>query len=783
MIALPPKCHSVVATLHPSFAMHGLPQFWASIYTAIQRGQRWSDQEHGPVRPSEDALYLTPTPSMMKDYISGAKTVCLDLETPRDNRFQIDLCGISVDPSTAMVFPWTHSFIEILRPLMADPEVMKIGHNFAFDDMALRANGIRVNGHVVDTIQASALLWPPFSEAKKRRWSALTTCCARVMDFVPMWKHSEDKTTRRFLNAAFPVIHPTLYPRLYCALDVIYTHCLWPPLKRLLMQEDMFYLYWDLVAPSGRVLIDMEERGFPVDEIERDRLRDEALQRKGILNASIRSFTKRYHRKRCELIENAVTQVQGELDKEVSSSVRGNVQCITHPDYKGLTKRVVCDSCKAVYDASDERRATVRGIRRRLTIGKGVRKRVGKTFQATNDNHWRWLLFDPEAMSLRPAGRTPKKLEPKVDDKAIETLQRRHPDIEVLDWRVQMQSLSHRLSNILSMEFRLGDDGAPRANFVYSGHLTENQRVASGLDEQEDDKARTGPGNAQNIKPIDRRIFVSEDPSTRVLVSYDWSQVELYRTAWLAEDYDLLHAIWDGADIHSLNASIIYGCDPKDARTTYVKFEGAIKDARYCAKRATHMWDYYGQAKKTAEIYGLTISEALHMMGAYFGRWRGIQRWQESQIQIATEDKCLVNSFGYILRFFAFARNFRTDEWKVADPAVAVAFEPASDVALMARKVLPELNAVKVGDSKLLTMTHDSFTFDVLKKHVRDHVGEVMPIMQQTWPLFGTREDCVFAAKADVEVGDNWGKHHEHGIACHNPCPMEENPRGMVAYQ
>jgi DNA polymerase-1 len=255
--------------------------------------------------------------------------------------------------------------------------------------------------------------------------------------------------------------------------------------------------------------------------------------------------------------------------------------------------------------------------------------------------------------------------------------------------------------------------------------------------------------------------------------------VELYRTAWLAEDWDLLEAIWSGADIHSLNASTIYGCAPEAARTTMVRFEGGWKDARYAAKRATHGWDYYMGARLTARLYGLKEAEAQRAIGAYFGRWRAIRAWQERQIDRASATRHLTNSFGYKLRFFGFSRG-RDGAWRVADPAIAVAFAPASEVAFMAKFVLPRLNEVRAGDSRLLTMTHDSFTFDVQRDAMAQHIAEVKPILEREWGEFGTRRGRRFAAKVDVAAGRNWGKRHVHGEKCGAECPQEENTDGLV---
>ena len=161
MIHLPPAFHTVVCSLHPAHAMRGLPQLRPSIMQTMARAAQWADRERGPDRKMK-LLLLDPTPEAVEDYLRGKKLVAIDIETPRDDNSQINRVGVSVEVGTAACFEYEARFFPVLRALLSDPTITKVGHNFCgFDNKAFSLNGMPAVWPVMDTIQAEALLRPP----------------------------------------------------------------------------------------------------------------------------------------------------------------------------------------------------------------------------------------------------------------------------------------------------------------------------------------------------------------------------------------------------------------------------------------------------------------------------------------------------------------------------------------------------------------------------------------------------------------------------------------------
>lgn len=851
MIRLPEAVHTVCPTLHPAFAMRGMPQMFGPIYTAIRRAREWSRAAEGPKRDWK--FILTPTVDEVREYLNTRSrwgVMAVDIETPRDHPTQIDLVGVGIEPYTACVFPWTPEYAEVLRPALADPEVEKVGHNFAYDQYAFMANDCDVAWPIWDTIDAEAILRPPFKEAKKRRWLALSTVTTGYYNMFPYWKEWEDPVIRAFYRTAFPHVPEWLHPRLYCGVDVIATRLVEAAQRQALTARGMLQTYTQYTAPANPRLVRMSYRGIPVDEERRAQLQrvigDVITEAKG----QIEAFAAERHAMRMRRIEDAIKALQEVEAHELAThplftaneSDAGSalVPCDKHSDYRGLTKREKCPGCATIYRGASSLRAKVADIRSRVRLAKTRMKSLGPAFKAGSNDHWRWLLFADEAqggLGLTPVAQTTVKKVPKVDDESIEALQRMHPDLTVLKERVRLQHALHDMGDL-----SIPVDANGRAHVVFSQHRTETQRIASGLDDDEDDKRRESQGgNIQNKKDLIRSIFCAGDPEY-VFVEWDWKQIELWVMAWLAEDMDLLMALLSGADVHSLNAAAILGCEPtrESAENTLVLFEGQMRPARHAAKRYTHGKDYGMGPRKAGSMYqpcakwtveqvveflrdawvtrreGVSPQTVRRLANAgpaerarlyeyantvkaaewgrmYEQRWPGLAAFQRAVIARAERDECLTNPFGYMLKYW----NFRMEngKWTLQDREEALAMLPQSTVNFMMKATIPPMDdCFSRANGEMLLVNHDAFGGRVLRAALPRFYAESRRVMEREWPQLGklqitlgdgSKEEFPFVSRADFMVGWNWGKYHVHKPSCHRPpkCDKIENPTGLQEWR
>jgi DNA polymerase I-like protein with 3'-5' exonuclease and polymerase domains len=258
----------------------------------------------------------------VREAIANVPLVSVDIETPYDNHTHIFMVGLGISPTEAYVVPWEDEFIDVVAELLRDAKRIKVGHNFAFDCAAFRANGIQEKGPNYDTLQAAALIWPPMPRSKantyagkaklKAKFYDLASCVLRVCDGPAYWKQPGTQTTDGFYAAAFPGIREELRDRLYCALDVIYTFQLWQAEEALLRQQGMEHLFKRIVAPASVVLHDLEERGMYIDREMQQRLVDETENEMVVCENRIGAATQEYHEVRIAKIAAKIADLEAE---------------------------------------------------------------------------------------------------------------------------------------------------------------------------------------------------------------------------------------------------------------------------------------------------------------------------------------------------------------------------------------------------------------------------------------------------------------------------------------
>ena len=305
--------------------------------------------------------------------------------------------------------------------------------------------------------------------------------------------------------------------------------------------------------------------------------------------------------------------------------------------------------------------------------------------------------------------------------------------VKVLDWR-QMSKLKSTYTDALQGHIN-PNTGRVHTSYVISGASTG--RLSS-----------TDP-NLQNI-PIRseagrkiREAFIAEEGN--VLLSLDYSQIELRILAHIAKIDTLKQAFHEGQDIHALTASQMFN----------VPLENMDPMVRRQAKAINFGVIYGISGFGLARNLRIPRKEAQSFIDTYFERFPGIRTYMDETVSFAKEN-------GYVETLFG--RKIHTSEINAKGPQAGFAKRAAinapiqgtaADVIRRAMVQMP--NAIKHLPAKMLLQVHDELIFEVSKDALDETTEVVRNIMEKaSEPVVKLDVPLV----VDAGFGNNWADAH-----------------------
>jgi DNA polymerase-1 len=280
----------------------------------------------------------------------------------------------------------------------------------------------------------------------------------------------------------------------------------------------------------------------------------------------------------------------------------------------------------------------------------------------------------------------------------------------------------------------------PKTNRI---HTSYNQAVAV------TGRLSSNNPNLQNI-PIRtargrevRKAFVPRDEN-HVILSADYSQIELRIIAAISEDVQMMEAFKSGIDIHTATAAKVYG----------VSIEEVSGDMRRNAKSVNFGIIYGVSAFGLSENLGIARSEAKQLIDNYFAQYPGIKTYMENQV-LKAKDKGYVETLLGRKRWLkdiyssnAVVRGF-AERNAINMPIQGT----AADMIKLAMIQLHHRFKKEALRSKMILQVHDELVFDAHKEEVEIIRPIIIEEMKNALPL---------AVPIDVEVGTgaNWLEAH-----------------------
>ena len=632
-------------------------------------------EPEGKPAAQETGYELVQTVSALKAWIGEATragVLAIDTETTSLDAMRAELVGVSlsIEPGRACYIPLAHKqpaaqgaldldgdgsgagagesggevpdqmpmkkAIKLLKPLLEDPSVLKIGQNIKYDMKVLARHDIEVSP-IDDTMLLSYVLDGGL------HGHGMDELASIFLDLDTIKYSDVTGTGKARVTFDLVALDKALN---YAAEDADVTVRLHRVLKPRLVEESMVTVYETLERPLVPILKDMERLGIRVDGKELKRLSDD--------------FGKRL----------------GDLEEE-------------------------------------------------------IHRLAGHEFNIGSPKQLGEVLFDELGL---PGGKKGKTGAYGTGADVLEVLIDHGHDLpaRVLDWR-QLAKLKSTYSDALMEQI---NPATGRVHTSYSQAGVSTGRLASSNPNLQNIPIRTEEGRKI------RRAFVAD--KGMMLLSADYSQIELRLLAHVAGIDALKEAFHDGQDIHALTAAQVFGV-PMDDMDPMVRRKA----------KAINFGIIYGiSAFGLARQLGIGNSEAAEYIDAYFEKYPGIRDYMDRTKEQAREKGFVETLFGRKCHI----RSINEKNPNVRGLAERAAINApiqggAADIIKRAMIRLPDALAEAKLNARMLLQVHDELIFEVPKKELDATAELVSRVMSGA-----ARLDVPLVV--DTGFGDNWDEAH-----------------------
>tara|TARA_Y100000816_G_scaffold207682_1_gene153561 strand:- start:120 stop:2357 length:2238 start_codon:yes stop_codon:yes gene_type:complete len=317
-----------------------------------------------------------------------------------------------------------------------------------------------------------------------------------------------------------------------------------------------------------------------------------------------------------------------------------------------------------------------------------------------------------------------------------DTLQRLAEEYELPKIIIEYRGLAKLKSTYTDSLINIQHPTTKRIHTSYQQAVTSTGRLSS-----------TEP-NLQNI-PIKtaegrkiREAFIAEKGN--VLISADYSQIELRIMAHLSGDKNLTHAFNNNIDVHSATASEIFN----------VSLENVTPDLRRSAKAINFGLIYGMSAFGLTRQLGIARNEAQAYLDTYFKRYTGVKDYMDSTKELAKKNLFVETILGRKLHVTSI--NDSNGLRRQAAERAAINAPLQGSAADIIKKAMIDIDQWIGGenqDIRMIMQVHDELIFEVKKEFANDAIKEIVNLMESSVEL-------KIPLIVDVNQGTNWNEAH-----------------------
>ena len=321
-----------------------------------------------------------------------------------------------------------------------------------------------------------------------------------------------------------------------------------------------------------------------------------------------------------------------------------------------------------------------------------------------------------------------------TDEEYLQSFAGKHP---IVDNILTYRGVKKLLSTYVEALPQLINPVTGRIHTSYNQAVTATGRLSS-----------TNP-NLQNIPVRDdmgrriREAFVPSD-SDHVLLSADYSQVELRLMAHLSGDEQLVDAFKQGADIHSATAAKLY----------HKSIEEVTSDERRKAKTANFGIIYGISAFGLSQRLDIPRGEAKELIEGYFATYPQVKEYMDRAIAEAKERGYVVTAFGRRRYLHDITSRNAVARGVAERNAINAPIQgSAADIMKLAMIEIHRRFKAEGIESKMILQVHDEVVVDTLRSEL-DRVKQIVKESMES--VASLRVPLI----SDAGIGENWLEAH-----------------------
>jgi DNA polymerase I len=380
----------------------------------------------------------------------------------------------------------------------------------------------------------------------------------------------------------------------------------------------------------------------------------------------------------------------------------------------------------ALAEFSDQLKTEIVLLEQEIFTHAGVKFNIGSPKQLGD------ILFD--RLQITDKTRQTKTKQYATGEDILVKLVNKHPIVQlILDYR----SLTKLKSTYVDSLPLLVNPRTGRIHTSYNQAVAATGRLSSNNPNLQNIPIRTERGREI------RKAFVPRN-SNYVLISADYSQIELRIIAEMSGDSGMLNAFTLGLDIHTATAANIYNVSPGEV----------TKDMRRNAKTVNFGIVYGISAYGLSEQLNIPRGEAAEIIRQYFEKFPGIKEYMEKTMAFARENgyvETMMKRRRYIRDINSANANMRGFAERNAINA-PIQGSSADMIKIAMIRIHDALNEQNLR-SRMIMQVHDELVFDV---H-RDEVEIVKPLIHK---LMKEAIPMRVPVEVDVNAGENWLEAH-----------------------